>query len=613
MKRNPLVRLFSAIWSGVDGVRKILHLLLLLFVFAIFLGAMSGTAPIFPNEAALRIQPVGALVEEYEGDPYDRALEELLDESRPQTRVVDIIDALSYAKTDDRIKAVHLELSGLGGAGLPKLRRIGEAINEFKESGKPVIATADFLSQQGYYLAAHADKVYLHPEGLLLLQGYGRFQNYYSDAIEKLKIDWNIFRVGTHKSFVEPYTRMSMSDEDRESTRNLIDQLWAIYQNDVEAARGLEKGTIDDYAINYLLNVEAANGDPAVVTVQQGLVDELMTRSDVRDVMIGYAGEKDDSYNAIVMNEYVSQMRLLDAERVREENVAVIVASGDIMFGDQPPGLIGAESTSALLRRALNDDSVKAVVVHIDSGGGSAFASDVIANEIEALQVAGKPVVASMSSAAASGGYWIAVGADRIFANPATITGSIGIFGMFPTYQRTAEYLGIRTDGIGSTQWSGQFRPDREMSDSAKALFGVVISDGYDDFISRVSDYRGMDKSAVDQIAQGKVWTGQDALQNGLIDELGDVDDAVRAAAELASLGTDAYGVKTIEAELSPTEQFFVDMLSASASIGLDPKNFTRQPGALERLAGELEQVIEPLVRFNDPKGLYSHCFCRIE
>ena len=613
MKRNPLIRLISAIWSGIDGFRKILHLFLLLFVFAIVIAAMSGTTPIFPSEAALRIQPVGALVEEFEGDPYDRAIEELLDEARPQTRVRDIVDALAYASTDDRIKAVHLELSGLGAAGLPKLRRIGDAIEEFRRSGKPVIATGDFLSQQGYYLAAHSDKVYLHPEGLLILQGYGRFQNYFSEAIEKLKLDWNIFRVGTHKSFSEPFTRMSMSDEDRESTQDLVSQLWQIYQDDVEEARGLEQGVIDDYAINYLLNVEAANGDPAAVAVQQGLVDELMTRGDVRDVMVGYAGEKDDSYNAVDMNEYLGQMRLLDTDRVREQNVAVIVASGDILFGDQPPGTIGAESTSNLLRQALNDDSVKAVVFLIDSGGGSAFASDIIANEIEALQVAGKPVVASMSSAAASGGYWIAAGADRIFASPATITGSIGIVGMFPTYQRTAKYLGIATDGVGSTQWSGQFRPDREMSDDAKALFTVIIRDGYDDFISRVSDYRGMDKQAVDAIAQGKVWTGQDALENGLIDALGDVDDAVRAAAELANLDEGQFGVKLIEPELSPTEQFFVDLMSAGANAGLAPSNFVRQPGALERLAGELERAIEPLTRFNDPKGLYSHCFCRIE
>ncbi len=613
MKRNPLIRLFSALWSGVDGVRKILHLLLLLFIFAVFVGAMSGTAPILPNEAALRIQPVGSLVEEFEGDPYDRAIEELLDETRPQTRVRDVIDALEYAKTDDRIKAVHLELSGLGGAGLPKLRRIGQAITDFKESGKPVVATADFLSQQAYYLASHADKVYLHPEGLLILQGYGRFQNYFADAIEKLKIDWNIFRVGTHKSFVEPYTRMSMSDEDRESTKNLIDQLWGIYQDDVEAARGLDKGVIDDYAINYLINVEAAGGDPAAVAVKQGLVDDLMTRNDVRDIMIGYAGEKDGNYSSIGMFDYVSQMRMLDVELVKEQNVAVIVASGNILFGDQPPGTIGAESTSNLLRRALNDDSVKSVVLHIDSGGGSAFAGDVIAGEVEALQVAGKPVVVSMSSAAASAAYFIAAGSDRIFASPATITGSIGVFGMFPTYQRTAAYLGITTDGIGSTQWSGQFRPDREMSDSARKLFNVLIRDSYDNFISHVSDYRGMDKQAVDQIAQGKVWTGRDAIENGLVDELGDVDDAIAAAAELAQLSDGSYGVKLIEPEQSSTEQFFVDLLSASASIGLGPGHFTRRQGALERLAGELERVIEPLTQFNDPKGVYSHCFCRIE
>ena len=245
-KRNPLVRVLAAIWSGVDGFRKILHLLLLLFVFAVFLGTMSGTAPILPDNAALRIQPAGAIVEELAGDPYDRAIEELLDETRPQTRLQDIVDALEYAKDDDRIEAVHVELSAMGGAGLAKVQRIAAAIEDFKTSGKPVIASADFLTQHGYYIAAHADEVYMHPEGGVLLQGYGRFRSYFKDAIDLLKLDWNIFRVGTHKSFVEPFTRMNMSDEDREAISNLIDQLWSTYSNDVAAARGLLPADIDD-------------------------------------------------------------------------------------------------------------------------------------------------------------------------------------------------------------------------------------------------------------------------------------------------------------------------------------------------------------------------------
>ena len=238
-KKNLFVRLLSGIWSGVDGFRKLLHLILLLFVFAIFVGAMSGTTPLLPDRAALFIKPVGVIVEELEGDPFDRAVAELLDEAQPQTVLQDIVDALEYASDDDRIGAVHIELSSLGAAGLPKLQRIARAIEEFRESGKPVIASADFMSQQAYFIAAHADEVYLNPEGGILLQGYGRFRTYFSEAIEKLKLDWNIFKVGTYKSAVEPFERMDMSDADREATVNLIDQLWGTYLEEVAAARAM--------------------------------------------------------------------------------------------------------------------------------------------------------------------------------------------------------------------------------------------------------------------------------------------------------------------------------------------------------------------------------------
>ena len=616
-KRNLFIRIVRAAWTGIDSFRKILHLLLLVIVFAVFLGSISGTAPSLPDQAALLIRPVGSLVEELEGDPYDRAVEELLGESRPQTLVQDIVDALAYAKDDDRIQAVHLDLGGLRGAGLPKLQRVGDAIDDFKLSGKPVIASADFLSQSGYYLAAHATELYLHPEGALLFQGYGRYRTYFKDAIDLLRLDWNIFRVGTHKSFVEPYTRMGMSDEDRESTTNLIDQLWAIYRADVVNARALEDGAIDEFATNFIEYVQAAEGDIATAVRDHGLVDDLLTRTEIRELLIDYVGadsERSDTYNVAGMHDYLAQARMLNGDKVRDENVGVIIASGDIMFGSQPPGTIGAESTGDLLRRALTDDSVKAVVLRVDSPGGSAFASDVIANEIEALQDAGKPVVASMSSAAASGGYWISAGADRIFANPATITGSIGVFGMFPTYQRTAEVLGLTTDGIGTTPWTGEFRLDREMSDHAKQLFQLVIEDGYDDFITRVADSRGLEKQAVDAIAQGRVWTGADALENGLIDELGSFEDAIASAAELAGLAEGSYGQKTIANELSATEQLIVDMLSFATTAGIDVSDLAgRRPTSLERIVKRLDELVTPFLQFNDPHGVYAHCLCRFE
>jgi protease IV len=615
-KRNLLVRVLSGIWSGVDSFRKVLHLLLLLFVFAIFVGALSGTTPMLPDRAALTIKPVGVIVEELEGDPFDRAIAELLDEAQPQTVLQDIVDALDYAKGDERIAAVHIELSSLGAAGLPKLQRIARAIEDFQESGKPVIASADFMTQQGYFIAAHADEVYLHPQGGVLLQGYGRFRSYFSDAIEKLKLDWNIFKVGTYKSAVEPFERMDMSEADREASLNLIDQLWGTYLEEVADAREMSVAEMEEYTDNFTDVVAAVEGDLAQAAKDYNLVDELMTRTQLRELLIGYAGTDEDSetsYSSIGMGEYLAHEDMLNGDQSGEENIGIIIASGAIQSGTQPPGAIGADSTASLLRRARDDESVKAVVLRVDSPGGSAFASDVIANEIAALQDAGKPVVVSMSSVAASGGYWISAGADRIFASPMTITGSIGIFGMLPTYQRTAAHLGIANDGVGSTPLSGQLRPDREMTDESKRLVQLVIEEGYDDFIGRVATYRGMEKDEVDVVGQGRVWTGADALRHGLVDELGGLEDAIVFAAELVDIAEGEYGRKPITTELSPTEQMIVDMLGTAQSFGLQLDFLRSEPSSLQRLAGRLEETLAPLTAFDDPKGVYAHCLCEFE
>lgn len=614
-KRNIFVRLLSSLWRGVNGLRKVLHLLLLLFIFLVFFGAMSGAPPLLPKQAALFIQPTGTLVEQLAGDPYDRALADLLGDAQTQTLVQDIVDALEYARTDDRITVVHLELSALGSGGLSKLQRIATAIDAFRESGKPLIASADNFVQQGYFLAAHADELYLHPEGIVLLQGYGSFRNYYKDAIDLLRVDWNIFRVGTHKSYVEPFTRMDMSPEDKESRSRLMEQFWSMYQESVVAARGLPDTAIDDYVQNLVARVASADGDMASAALNNGLVDELLGRGELREVLKEYAGEDADDesmYSSVSMGEYLDQMRLLHGPKPKEENVAVVVAAGEILNGKQPPGTVGGDSTTVLLRQALTDDAVKAVVLRVDSPGGSVFASEVIAQEIEALQNAGKPVVASMGSVAASGGYWISVVADKVVASPATVTGSIGIFGMIPTFQRTLQAIGVATDGVGTTPWAGELRPDREMSEHTRELIQMIVNNGYDDFISGVAENRGMDKQAVDRIAQGQVWTGVDALDNGLVDELGGLDDAVGIAAELAGLAEGEFGRKTIEPRLSPTEQMILDLITVAKRARINPAALASAPSPIETFANQLQKLLARVAQFNDPKGIYSHCFCEI-
>ena len=608
-------RILAAIWRGMDGIRKVLHLLVLLFIFSIIINALSSSTPTVPASAALYIRPAGTLVDQLAGDPFDRALEELVGDAEVQTLVQDVVDGLAFARDDDRISAVVLDLTGAPGGGLSKFHRIADAIDDFRTSGKPVIARADYYFQGAYYLASRADEIYLHPDGAVGIYGFGVYLNYFKDAIDKLKIDWNVFRVGTYKSAVEPYLRNDMSPEDREALEFVVDQLWRRYKEDVETARGLDEGTLQRVLDDLPATLGKFEGDIAELALELDLVDRLVTRAEFQQRMVEIAGANGDEndYPVADLGEYLQQMRLLHGDNSAEQNVAVVVASGEILYGSHPPGLIGGDSTAQLLRQARKDDSVKAVVLRVDSPGGSAFASELIRNEIEELKAIGKPVVASMSSVAASGGYWISMAADRIYATPYTITGSIGIFGMFPTFQRSLEALGVSTDGFGTTSVAGQARPDRAMSEEMRSLIQLNIEKGYADFIGRVSMHREMSIDSVDEIAQGRIWSGADALENGLVDEIGELDSAIAAAAELAGLVEDRYGIKSIEQKLSPGEQMMLDLLGGAGAMGFDIPGMFRRPSAVERFAAGIEDIVFPLTRFNDPRGIYAHCFCAFE
>ena len=613
---NLVKKIGNCLWTGADTLRKVLHLFVLLFLFAIVVSASLDSAPVLPSNAALVISPVGSIVEQLEGTAYDRAVAEFLGEENPQTLLQDILDGLEFAKDDERINAVVLDLRNMGGAGLSKLRVLGDAIENFRESGKPVLAMSSYYSQGSYYLAAHADEAYLHEDGFLFFTGFGSYLNFYKSAIDKLLIDWNVFRVGTHKSAVEPYMRNDMSDESRESLEQLLGQLWSLYQSDIVETRELSVGALDDITDNFVDLVSAGSGRLGDIYLERGLLDGLLTQAEFQEKVLEYVEEHPDhegQYQWASLRDYLVDQRLSQPDAVREENVAIVVASGTILNGKQAPGTIGGDSTSQLLKRARMDESVKAVVLRVDSPGGSVFASRLIGSEVRALQKAGKPVVASMSSSAASGGYWISMAADRIFANSATITGSIGVFGMFPTFERTLDAVGISTDGIGTSPWAGALRPDREMSEDAKQLFQLLVNHDYDDFISRVSEDREIDKQQVDRIAQGQVWTGADALANGLVDEIGSLEDAVAAAAELAELEDGDFGRKYINPELSGAEQFAVEFLATATGRKLLGEAVSRPQSSVDRLAAMIEQALSPMMLFNDPKGSYSHCFCSFE
>lgn len=614
-KPNILVRILRFLWTGVDGVRKILHLVLLIMIFSVLVNALSPDTPRLPKKTALVVAPVGILTEQLAGTPLDRAIAEATGDAIDQVLVRDLVEAIDLAAADDAVKMMYLRTDGVVG-DMTKLRKVAAAIRRFRDAGKPVIAYGAYYGQGGYYLAAQADEVLLDPNGAVIVEGYGRYKNYYADAIEKLSISWNVFKVGTHKSYVEPYTRNDMSDEDKEQSMHILGALWANYTKAVEAARGLEPGTLQRLADDIDIEVARVEGDLGEYALQNGLVDAFATATDVRQKFIDVVGPDEDdetTFAQVSFEGYLEARRVLQPKKEKDELVAVVVASGGIVDGNAPPGQIGGDSTAKLLRKARSDDKVKAVVLRVDSGGGSAFASDVILQEIRNIQAAGKPVIASMGGVAASGGYWISMAADQIVAQENTITGSIGILGMIPTFERSLARLGIYTDGVGTTDIAGALRPDRELIPEARNVLQANIESGYRDFVQGVAENRGMSFEAVDAVAQGQVWIGPTALEHGLVDAIGDLEQAIEIAANAASLEADSYSVRYIEPELSAEEQFLLDLLGGTARLGLDIAPLFQRRDGLDRIANLVDAGLAEIASYNDPMHRYAKCFCRIQ
>ncbi|GAK87685.1 signal peptide peptidase SppA [Vibrio ponticus] len=492
---------------------------------------------------------------------------------------------------------------------LTKLRYIAKAINEFKASGKPVYAVSDFYNQSQYYLASYADKIYLAPDGAVLIKGYSAYSMYYKTLLEKLDINTHVFRVGTYKSAIEPFIRNDMSDEAKESASRWLGQLWGAFVDDVATNRSIDAKTLNPSMDEFVELVKSADGDLALLSKKLGLVDELATRQQVRQAMIEVFGsDGNDSYPYVDYYEYRSSMPA--SFNFNDNDVAIVVASGAIMDGSQPRGAVGGDTVASLLREARNDNKVKAVVLRVDSPGGSAFASEVIRNEIEAIKQAGKPVVVSMSSVAASGGYWIAMSADKIVAQPTTITGSIGIFSVITTFEKGLNNIGVYTDGIGTSPLSG-IGMTTGIPDKAADAIQLGIEHGYNRFINLVSSNRDIPLNKMEGIAEGRVWTGQDAMNLGLVDKMGDFDDAIALAAELAEL--ESYNIYWVEEPLTPAQQFLQDFMNqVRVSLGLDISALI--PAALQPAAKQITQDMGLLNSFNDPKGQYTFCLnCQVQ
>ncbi|HEX9773736.1 MAG TPA: signal peptide peptidase SppA [Steroidobacteraceae bacterium] len=611
---SALGRLLGWIWGGFDALRKVLHLILLLLLFGSVWAMFSRSIPFVPDGAALVIAPQGPIVEQLTGDPIERALADSLRQVPAQTLLRDLVDAIEGARDDSRITALYLDLGGMTGAGVPKLAEVAAAVDSFRESGKPVIAFGDFYDQSQYYIAAHADEIYLDPQGVAFIDGYANYGMFVKDAIDKLAIDWNVFRVGEYKSATEMFSRNDMSPAEREESLAWLSALWGTYKADVASARQFEPERLQVYADDSVAALRRAGGDLARMALDAGLVTQLKGRTDVEERLVQITGPNGDEESFVGVDHwsYLANLRSQHALSIKPAHkVGVIVASGEIVPGEQPPGMIGSDSLASQLRDARDDEAIRAVVLRIDSPGGSVFASEVIRREIAALREAGKPVVASMSSLAASGGYYIAMDADRIVASPATLTGSIGIFAIFPTFERTLEKFGVHVDGVGTTALSGDFRLDRSLGAASREILQQSLEYTYREFISRVAQARKKDVEAIDAVARGRVWAGEAALKHGLVDLLGSYDDAVRLAAELADLGED-YDVVVLETEIGIGEALGLRFRAAIARIVAPLLPAHALPRVPEVLAPLVKESLR-LSRLRDPRNLYSYCLCSIE
>jgi protease-4 len=448
--------------------------------------------------------------------------------------------------------------------------------------------------------------------GLVYLDGFSYYRMFLKDAIDKLGVDVNVFRAGTYKSYTDQFSRNDMAPSEREETSVWLESLWKAYQQDVTRARSLPAGALSEFVAQEPAALAAVNGDAAKLALQRGLVTALKSRRQMADELKGLVGEDEDthSFNSITMSQYLASVRSKHVLKSKSDSkVGIVVASGEILDGHQPPGTIGGESTAALLRQARYDNAVKAVVLRVDSPGGSMFASEQILREVQTLRKAGKPVVVSMSTYAASGGYYISAAANQIFASPTTLTGSIGVFSVVPTFQRTLEKFGVKVDGIGTTPLAGDMRQDRTLTPARRQILQTSVDHAYAEFLRRVGDGRKKPVEDVDKIAQGRVWAGVDAQRIGLVDTLGGLKDATDAAAKLAQLGSD-YAVDYIEPELNLREALLMQLRSETLRIA-GMAGIIAPRSEVERVLDPVLEQARAVARLNDPRGLYAYCWCR--
>lgn len=615
MPEHPglLRRSFLGLWRLLDFSRRLVVNVLFLVVVAVLLIAWfsSDKPPRLEADTALVLNLQGDLVEEYTIGPREAAVAEALGEQRFETRLRDVLAVIEHAARDPQITRAVLVLDEMGRGGQASLREVAAALEKFKASGKPVIAWGEGYSQSQFYLAAQANELYMHPGGMLTVHGMGGTRAYYRNLLDKLGVRVNAFQAGRYKSFAEPFTRTGPSPEAKEADAYLLNGLWSIWTSDVERVRKLRPGTIDAVIEDLPQRLSAVGGDAARLAVKEKLVDGLKTRDEFRrgllDAGLPRSEDDDETFRQVSMYSYLRHVH----EPLSGDAVGVIVAQGEIVGGDARQGRVGSTSTAELIQRARQDENIKAVVMRIDSPGGMVQASDLIREQLDLTRKAGKPVVVSMGDVAASGGYWIAMGGDEVLADAATITGSIGVFGIVPTFEGTAEKIGVTTDSTSTTWLGGATDLAKPIDKRLEQVISQLIGKNYREFLALVAERRNSTPERINDVAQGRVWTGAQARERGLVDDLGGIDEAVKRAARRAALG-DAYRVEYIEQEPRGINRYLSLLLGrvaafASAEFGWE--------GAARALLGvsprQVQRELELVgAAHRQPLTAFSYCFC---
>ncbi|EII0594832.1 signal peptide peptidase SppA [Salmonella enterica] len=518
-----------------------------------------------------------------------------------ENSLFDIVNAIRQAKDDRNITGIVLDLKNFTGADQPSMRYIGKALREFRDSGKPVFAVGENYSQGQYYLASFANKIWLSPQGQVDLHGFATNGLYYKTLLDKLKVSTHVFRVGTYKSAVEPFIRDDMSPAAREADSRWIGELWQNYLNTVSANRQISPQQLFPGAQAIIDGLTSVGGDTAKYALDHKLVDALASSADVEKSLTKQFGwsKTENNYRAISYYDYS-----LKTPADTGGTIAVIFANGAIMDGEETPGNVGGDTTASQIRDTRLDPKVKAIVLRVNSPGGSVIASEVIRAELAAARAAGKPVVVSMGGMAASGGYWISTPANYIVASPSTLTGSIGIFGVINTVENSLSSIGVHSDGV-STSPLADISMTKALSPEVQQMMQLSIEYGYKRFITLVADARKRTPEQIDKIAQGHVWTGEDAKANGLVDSLGDFDDAVAKAAELAKLKQwhlDYY-------QDEPTVlDMVMDSMTGSVRAMLPEAIQAMLPAPLVSAANTVKAEGDKLAAFNDPQNRYAFC-----